>query len=117
MSQKGKRTPPSTRSYVDRLPWCKLQRSAFLAAGLVVLATVAAFANSFAGPFVFDDQQSIVDNPTIRRLWPIGKPLCPPSHGVTVSGRPVLNFSLALNYAVSGFDVRGYHVTSLAVHL
>src|SRR5208337_2368430 len=27
------------------------------------------------------------------------------------------NLSLALNYAVSGFDVRGYHVTNLAIHL
>ena len=43
--------------------------------------------------------------------------LCPPSHGETVSGRPVLNLSLALNYAVSGCDVRGYHVTNLAIHL
>ena len=41
----------------------------------------------------------------------------PPSHGETVSGRPVLNLSFALNYAVSGCDVGGYHVTNLAIHL
>ena len=50
-----------------------------LAAGLIVLATVAAFSNSFAGPFIFDDGAIIVKNPTIRQLWPIWKPLCPPS--------------------------------------
>ncbi len=93
------------------------QQVVFLAAGLVVLAAVAAFSNSFTGPFVFDDLEAITDNPTIRQLWPIWKPLCPPSGGETVSDRPVLNLSLAINYAVSGCDVRGYHVTNLAIHL
>src|SRR5207244_3634154 len=37
--------------------------------------------------------------------------------GNTVEGRPLLNLSFALNYAVGGLDVRGYHVVNLAVHL
>ena len=61
----------------------------FLAAGLITFATLAAFGNTFAAPFVFDYHLAIEGNPTIRQLWPIGKPLCPPSNGETVSGRPV----------------------------
>ena len=49
---------------------------------------------------IFDDECSILENPTIRQLWPIWKPLCPPNHGETVSGRPLLNLSLAVNYAI-----------------
>ena len=56
---------------------------------------MAAFSNSFAGPFVFDDEAAILENPTIRHLWPIWKTLCPPNDGETVSGRPLLNLSLA----------------------
>ena len=107
--------------------WRKLRRADLLSAGvcgllllavgLIVLAALAAFSSSFVGDFVFDDEASIVNNPTIRQLWPIGKPLCPPNRGETVSGRPVLNLSLALNYAASGYDVCGYHATNLAIHI
>ena len=93
--------------------WCDSQGATLLGAALIVLATVAAYSNSFSGVFVFDDESAIARNPTIRELFPIWKPLCPPSHGEAVSGRPILNLSLALNYAVSGFDVRSYHVTNL----
>ena len=80
-------------------------------------ATLAAFSNSFGGPFVFDNQLAIAENPTIRRLWPLWSPLSPPNNGTTVTGRPLLNLSLALNYAVGGLDVRGFHAANLAIHL
>ena len=51
------------------------------------------------------------------KLWPIWKPLCPPNHGETVTGRPLLNLSLAVNYAISGLDVWSYHATNLAIHI
>ena len=88
-----------------------------LAAGLIVLATLAAYANSFQGVFVFDDQPSIVDNPTIRHLWPIWRVLFPPSHGETVSGRPLLNLTFAVNYALGGLNPWGYHAVNLAIHV
>ncbi len=61
---------------------------------------------------------AIVENPTIRRLWPIWATLCPPNTcGETVSGRPLLNLSLAVNYAVSGYQVWSYHAANLAIHI
>ena len=92
-------------------------RPIILAAGLIVLAALAAYHNSFAGPFVYDDIRSISQNQSIRRLWPIWPALSPPTDGQTVSGRPLLNLSLALNYALGGLDVRGYHATNLAIHI
>ncbi len=89
-----------------------------LAAGLIVLATMAAYSRSFTGVWVYDDVPAIVENPTIRQLWPIWKPLCPPNaNGETVGGRPVLNLSLAVNYWISGDKVWSYHVANLAIHL
>lgn len=84
----------------------------------LVLATLATYQNSFSSPFVYDDISAIKDNPTIRQLWPLSTVLSPPSDsGVTVSGRPLVNFSLAINYAVGGTAVEGYHAVNLGIHL
>ena len=86
----------------------------FLAGGLIALAAVAAYANSLACPFVFDDWPAIVDNPTIRHWWTA---LAPPASGAGVCGRPLLNFSFAINYAIGGTRVTGYHVLNLMLHI
>ena len=88
-----------------------------LAAAWIVTAGVAVYWNSFAGAFVFDDQTSIVENPTIRKLWPLGPVFSPPRNGETVSGRPLLNLSFALNYAISGKETWSYHLVNLGIHL
>lgn len=85
---------------------------------LIVAAIAAAYSNSFGGPFIFDDIKSIPDNTTIRRLWPLGPVLWPPSEGGrTVAGRPLINLSLAVNYAISGRKVWSYHALNLLVHI
>jgi tetratricopeptide (TPR) repeat protein len=89
------------------------KRSVFLAGGLIVLAALVAYGNSFSGPFVFDDLPSIADNPTIRHF---GSALSPPVESTT-GGRPVLNLSLALNYAISGNAVWSYHALNLLIHI
>lgn len=80
-----------------------------LAAGLLV-----AYSNSFRVPFLFDDDASISKNPTIRSF---NTALFPPTNsGVTVSGRPLLNLSFAINHRAGGTDVFGYHVGNLLIH-
>lgn len=84
--------------------------------GVVLLAAalLAAYANSFHVPLLLDDPDSIVDNPTIRSLSSAWLP--PAGSGITTSGRPLLNVSLAINYAIHGTDVFGYHVGNLLIH-
>ncbi|MBI5723269.1 MAG: tetratricopeptide repeat protein [Planctomycetes bacterium] len=87
------------------------------AAAVVVAAIAAAYSNSLHGPFIFDDYDSILGNQTIRKLWPINQPLSPPAgFGSTVEGRPLLNLTFAVNYALGEYDVFGYHVFNLIVH-
>ena len=43
--------------------------------------------------------------------------MCPPNHGETVTGRPLLNLSFAVNYAISGLNVWSYHAANLAIHV
>jgi tetratricopeptide (TPR) repeat protein len=93
-------------------------RAPALAAALIVVAALVAYANTFRAPFIFDDIASIVDNPTIRQLWPPGPAVSPPQGwGFTVSGRPLLNLSLAINHALSGIDVWSYHALNLLIHV
>jgi len=89
----------------------------YLGAAVIALAALAAYSGSFGGPFLFDDIGSIPENPTIRHLWPIWAALAPPVGGLTVSGRPVLNLSLAVNYALGGTNVWGYHAANLLIHI
>ena len=85
---------------------------------LVVAAGLLAYCNSFTGPFIFDDEPSILENPTIRHLWPVWQALSPPHKSeITVDGRPIINLSLAVNYALGGYNVWGYHTLNLAVHI
>jgi protein O-mannosyl-transferase len=85
-----------------------------LALALLVCVT---FWNSQAGTFLFDDFASIHQNATIRELWPPWAALNPPGRGESVAGRPLANLTLAVNYAVGGLDVRGYHVVNVLLHL
>lgn len=84
-----------------------------IALGIVFL-TVLAYANSLTSFYLFDDAGAIIDNPTIRHL---GTALAPIPNGTPVSGRPLVNLTFALNYEVSGLDVRSYHVANLLIHV
>jgi protein O-mannosyl-transferase len=79
------------------------------------LLAALVYANAMSGPFLFDDENAIVRNSQIRQLWPPAVPLSPP-RDTSVAGRPLVNLSLAANYAVHQLDVRGYHVFNLTIH-
>ena len=82
----------------------------------IVLAGVLVYGNGLSGPLLFDDETSILNNTSIRQLTPLSGPLSPP-RDTPVAGRPVVNLTFALNYAIGGLDVTGYHVTNVVVHL
>ncbi len=93
-------------------------RAIWLAGGGLILAAIAAYHNSFTVPFVFDDVPAIEGNPSIRQLWPLSGVLAPGlDGGLTVSGRPLVNLSLAINHALGGDTVGGYHLGNLLVHV
>ena len=81
---------------------------------IVIVAVCAAYWNSLSGPFIIDDQIAIVGNPQIRAL---SSAALFPERELPTAGRPLVNVSLALNYALGGLDVRGYHAFNIAVHL
>jgi tetratricopeptide (TPR) repeat protein len=94
----------------------KVGRPGLLAGCGIGLVALAAYWNSFSGTFVLDDTTSILGNKTIRHLWSIGQVLSPPVHS-GVGGRPLINLSYAINYALGGTMPWGYHAFNLAVHI
>ena len=86
-----------------------------LASAAILTAGIAAWSNSFNGPFIFDDLGAIRDNATLRH-FPAWENFVPPSAS-PVARRPVVNLTFALNYAIGGFDVRGFHAGNLLIHL
>ncbi len=85
---------------------------------VLALAVLAAYARTFTAPFIFDDIPAITQNTTIRHLTDWRAVLLPGSmQGAGTAGRPVINLSFALNYAVSGERVWSYHLFNLLVHV
>lgn len=82
--------------------------AAIVAAGLVT------YANGLGHPFVFDDAGTVVGNPTIRSIGAsiLGGPV-----QTATAGRPLVNLTLALNYAAGGLSPWGYHLFNLGVHI
>lgn len=89
----------------------------FLSATLV-LVTLAVYSNCYQGQFVLDDRgPSILKNPTIRNLGNLLTILHPPSDA-TVTSRPLLNLTLAVNYHLEGTrSTVGYHAINVAIHV
>ncbi len=79
----------------------------------ITVMGVLAYANSFQGPFIFDDVLMIVRNEGIRRLWPPWRSMLAPF----MVSRPLVQLSLAVNYAISGMNPWSYHVLNLLIHI
>jgi tetratricopeptide (TPR) repeat protein len=93
-----------------------MRRSNTLRIGLILLVGALTYSNSLSGPFINDDRVAIVSNTHIRQLWPPAGVLFP-ERELPVAGRPLVNLAFALNYAIGGLEVRGYHIANVAIHL
>jgi Flp pilus assembly protein TadD len=84
-----------------------------VAVALILTAGILAYANSLSAPFLFDDESSIVENPAIRSF----ETVFAERFNSPLSGRPVVGVTFALNFALGGLEVAGYHAANVAVHL
>ena len=76
-----------------------------------ILGTVV-YINSLECSFHFDDHESIIDNPFIKRLGNFLNPY-PFLYGSRIVGY----FTFALNYRFGGLSVFGYHMVNLLIHI
>lgn len=98
-------SPARARTALPPISW----RAHALA--LVCLAGLALglYAPALHGPFVYDDPNAVTQSALVRQIFPLGR-------FVTLSTRPLSDFSYALNYAASGYATWSYHLTSMLLH-
>jgi len=100
-----------TRSYFSFIT------SEFILLLVLVIWVCFLYKNSIKGPFVFDDISNIQDNPYIRLTKLTLDGLISAGFESLASNRPVANISLALNYYFNGYNVAGYHLVNILIHI
>jgi len=84
---------------------------------LLGILAFAAYWPSLHAPFVFDDQFAIVENHSIEHLSDVKSVLSPPPEAAGAAGRPLVNLSLAVNYALGRYSVLSYHLLNVSLHI
>ena len=94
---------------IDRLFFSR--RFNLIAFGIIAGMILIAYSNTFTASFHFDDNPSIVENPTIKRVTM--------NNIITLlnGNRPVVYLSLMLNYTIGGLNVVGYHIFNIGIHI
>jgi len=96
----------------SHMPVHSCVREALLLAALAILVFFI-YSNTLHGPFTFDDMKSIGNNPSVRLselTW----------EGISRAAylkRPVAKISFALNYYFHQYDVLGYHLVNILIHI
>ena len=88
---------------------------------LILVIAILAYSNSFDSPFQWDESDFIVNNPVVRNLGNFWAPSqakgIDPDYSMFLRTRYVGYLTFALNYQLHGFQVPGYHIFNMAVHI
>ena len=90
---------------------------------LILVTGFVVYSNTISVPFIFDDYDCLVKNPAIRNFscFPETQRVMGLSISADVQNnvilRPVAYFTFAINYALHGLDVFGYHIVNLLLHI
>jgi len=76
---------------------------------LIIAAGLLAYASSFSGVFLFDDRHHVIGEQRLESLWPLSE--------VLSRRRPIVDYTIAINHAISGEKPWGYHAVNVGVHL
>ena len=99
--------PSAASSPPERRPW-------FGPALLLVGLTVGAYIPALSGGFVWDDDDYVQDNLTLRSLAGLGQIWFQP--GATRQYYPLVHTTYWLEYRLWGLDPTGYHVVNVLIH-
>ncbi len=80
-----------------------------MALPIIALLIILAYANAYHPPFVLDDLDHIRDSKLIEQIGPISK--------YVDAHRPVVLFTLSVNYALGQRMTGGYHIFNTLVHI
>ncbi|MDO8426434.1 MAG: hypothetical protein Q7T24_02825 [Deltaproteobacteria bacterium] len=78
-----------------------------LAALAIALLTIIAYSNTFQASFHFDDHPQIIKNNNLKSI----------NLNIIKETRGLTYLTFAVNYALGGLDVTGYHIVNTSVHI
>lgn len=88
---------------------------------LIIVIGILAYSNSFDSPFQWDEHDFLVQNPIVKNLKYFLEPSrakdLDPDYYIFLKTRYIGYLSFAINYKIHGFNVYGYHLFNLAIHL
>ena len=102
--------PSILHHHLNHQRWTSL-----LMIALIVVSVLLVYSNTLKGPFAYDDYTDVLQNTSIRHLWPLKDVFFIPGKGTVT--RPIANLSFALDYAISGLRPFPFHLTNLLIHL
>jgi tetratricopeptide (TPR) repeat protein len=123
--RKNRRQPPASAPSFPGQATRRISNDVVWAVSVVATITLsvcAVYGRGLHAPFIFDDDNSVINNSSIRSLWPLvgdadfPGPLNPPMQLCT-AGRPLVNLSLAVNYHFGQLNPTGYHAFNIVVHI
>src|SRR5215469_10537298 len=77
---------------------------------LLAVISISLYLGGLRNPFVYDDSNTVVQNPSIRHLGNLRAVL------LYDRFRPLVNLSFAFDYAAWGLSPLGFHLTSILLH-
>src|SRR5437016_5523484 len=104
-------SPPKKKSTVVRPVANRFDHWAVHVLVLIIL-TVAVYANGLHGKFVFDDQQIVLQNPRLMNVHTLNDAVA-----IGAGWRQLLFLTYGLNYYWSGLDTFSYHVVNVVLHV
>ena len=84
---------------------------------LLAVIIILIYSGTLTTPYILDDINNIRDNPYIRIPFLSFKNLARAGFQSPLANRPVANISFALNYYVHRYNVVGYHLVNIIIHI
>ncbi len=84
---------------------------------LLAAVVILTYSGTLTSPFIFDDLSNIRENPHIRIPYPSAENLAWAAFQSPLGNRPVANISFALNYFFHGYNLVGFHVVNILIHI
>lgn len=84
---------------------------------VICLFGIIIYSNTLKSSFVFDDLQNITLNPYIRLTNLDLEKILNAGFKSINSNRPLANISFAVNYYLGKYDVKGYHIVNIFIHI
>jgi len=109
-------SPSESPSSADEISLFRLDRYQILFLSLLILFGTVIYSNSLHTPFVFDDKPAITENPFVRMETIGAKSIIDAATGYG-KNRPVSMLSFGLNYYFGRYNVLGYHLVNIFIHI